>query len=96
MELLGTAIFSKIRLAFACFESDRLIYIFCWFSFGLHNVSSLVSFAGKETLRCLVLALKIMPMGQQTLSIDDEKDLTFIGLVCFLFMIDCLSLLFCA
>ncbi|XP_022768633.1 calcium-transporting ATPase 3, endoplasmic reticulum-type isoform X3 [Durio zibethinus] len=39
------------------------------------------SFAGKETLRCLALALKIMPMGQQTLSIDDEKDLTFIGLV---------------
>ncbi|KAK5831939.1 calcium-transporting ATPase 3, endoplasmic reticulum-type isoform X1 [Gossypium arboreum] len=39
------------------------------------------SFAGKETLRCLALALKIMPMGQQTLSFDDEKDLTFIGLV---------------
>ncbi|KAL4282059.1 hypothetical protein GQ457_03G035020 [Hibiscus cannabinus] len=43
--------------------------------------SRLNSFAGKETLRCLALALKIMPMGQQTLSIDDEKDLTFIGLV---------------
>ncbi|KAA3488716.1 calcium-transporting ATPase 3, endoplasmic reticulum-type isoform X2 [Gossypium australe] len=40
------------------------------------------SFAGKETLRCLALALKIMPMGQQTLSFDDEKDLTFIGLAC--------------
>ncbi|GMY17387.1 calcium-transporting ATPase 3, endoplasmic reticulum-type isoform X1, partial [Fagus crenata] len=39
------------------------------------------SFAGKETLRCLALALKWMPMGQQTLSFDDEKDLTFIGLV---------------
>ncbi|XVF36444.1 hypothetical protein REPUB_Repub19eG0059100 [Reevesia pubescens] len=39
------------------------------------------SFAGKETLRCLALALKIMPMEQQALSIDDEKDLTFIGLV---------------
>ncbi|KAK6257210.1 hypothetical protein QUC31_000669 [Theobroma cacao] len=39
------------------------------------------SFAGKETLRCLALALKIMPNGQQILSIDDEKDLTFIGLV---------------
>ncbi|KAF8410248.1 hypothetical protein HHK36_002773 [Tetracentron sinense] len=39
------------------------------------------SFAGKETLRCLALALKRMPMGQQTLSFDDEKDLTFIGLV---------------
>ncbi|KAM7520924.1 hypothetical protein LguiB_019886 [Lonicera macranthoides] len=39
------------------------------------------SFAGKETLRCLALALKRMPMGQQSLSFDDEKDLTFIGLV---------------
>ncbi|KAF6136882.1 hypothetical protein GIB67_018921 [Kingdonia uniflora] len=39
------------------------------------------SFAGKESLRCLGLALKRMPMGQQTLSFDDEKDLTFIGLV---------------
>ncbi|KAB1203972.1 Calcium-transporting ATPase 3, endoplasmic reticulum-type [Morella rubra] len=38
------------------------------------------SFAGKETLRCLALAFKWMPMGQQTLSFDDEKDLTFIGL----------------
>ncbi|CAN4078331.1 unnamed protein product [Withania somnifera] len=39
------------------------------------------SFAGKETLRCLALALKRMPMGQQSLSFDDENDLTFIGLV---------------
>ncbi|KAK6116040.1 hypothetical protein DH2020_008309 [Rehmannia glutinosa] len=39
------------------------------------------SFAGKETLRCLALALKRMPMGQQALSYDDETDLTFIGLV---------------
>ncbi|XP_012068199.1 calcium-transporting ATPase 3, endoplasmic reticulum-type isoform X4 [Jatropha curcas] len=39
------------------------------------------SFAGKETLRCLALAMKQMPMGQQSLSIDDENDLTFIGLV---------------
>ncbi|PSS17305.1 Calcium-transporting ATPase 3, endoplasmic reticulum-type like [Actinidia chinensis var. chinensis] len=39
------------------------------------------SFAGKETLRCLALALKRMPMGQQTVSLDDEKDLTFVGLV---------------
>ncbi|KAL6527333.1 Calcium-transporting ATPase 3, endoplasmic reticulum-type [Orobanche gracilis] len=39
------------------------------------------SFAGKETLRCLALALKRMPLGQQALSYDDEKDLTFIGLV---------------
>lgn len=39
------------------------------------------SFAGKETLRCLALSLKRMPMGQQTISIEDEKDLTFIGLV---------------
>ncbi|GAB2293758.1 Calcium-transporting ATPase 3, endoplasmic reticulum-type [Dionaea muscipula] len=39
------------------------------------------SFAGKETLRCLALALKPMPMGQQILSLEDERDLTFIGLV---------------
>ncbi|XP_073021143.1 calcium-transporting ATPase 3, endoplasmic reticulum-type [Primulina eburnea] len=39
------------------------------------------SFAGKETLRCLALALKRMPPGQQVLSFNDEKDLTFIGLV---------------
>ncbi|XP_022844407.1 calcium-transporting ATPase 3, endoplasmic reticulum-type isoform X1 [Olea europaea var. sylvestris] len=39
------------------------------------------SFAGKETLRCLALALKRMPTGQQALSLDDENDLTFIGLV---------------
>ncbi|KAG8632699.1 calcium-transporting ATPase 3, endoplasmic reticulum-type isoform X4 [Manihot esculenta] len=39
------------------------------------------SFAGKETLRCLALAMKQMPVGRQSLSFDDEKDLTFIGLV---------------
>ncbi|KAF9621155.1 hypothetical protein IFM89_016649 [Coptis chinensis] len=39
------------------------------------------SLAGKETLRCLALALKVMPTGQQTLTFNDEKDLTFIGLV---------------
>uniref|UniRef100_A0A6N2MLM8 Calcium-transporting ATPase n=1 Tax=Salix viminalis TaxID=40686 RepID=A0A6N2MLM8_SALVM len=39
------------------------------------------SFAGKETLRCLSLAFKQMPVGHQTLSFEDEKDLTFIGLV---------------
>ncbi|GER31105.1 calcium-transporting ATPase 3 family protein [Striga asiatica] len=39
------------------------------------------SFAGKETLRCLALALKRMPLGKQALSYDDEKDLTFIGLL---------------
>ncbi|KAM1022055.1 hypothetical protein EV2_044184 [Malus domestica] len=39
------------------------------------------SFAGKETLRCLALAFKRMPMGLQSLSHKDEKDLTFIGLV---------------
>ncbi|KAF5932961.1 hypothetical protein HYC85_029132 [Camellia sinensis] len=35
---------------------------------------------GKETLRCLALALKRMPMGHQIVSFDDEKDLTFVGL----------------
>ncbi|KAF0914354.1 hypothetical protein E2562_028233 [Oryza meyeriana var. granulata] len=39
------------------------------------------SFAGKDTLRCLALALKRMPEGQQSLSYDDEANLTFIGLV---------------
>ncbi|XP_027148407.1 calcium-transporting ATPase 3, endoplasmic reticulum-type [Coffea eugenioides] len=39
------------------------------------------SFAGKETLRCLALAWKKMPTGQQALSFHDEKELTFIGLV---------------
>lgn len=39
------------------------------------------SLGGKEALRCLALALKQMPMNRQTLSYDDEKDLTFIGLV---------------
>ncbi|KAK9165998.1 hypothetical protein Scep_001189 [Stephania cephalantha] len=41
----------------------------------------LQSFAGKETLRCLALAMKWMPIEQQSISYDDEKDLTFIGLV---------------
>ncbi|THG08338.1 hypothetical protein TEA_019095 [Camellia sinensis var. sinensis] len=39
-----------------------------------------VVITGKETLRCLALALKRMPMGHQTVSFDDEKDLTFVGL----------------
>ncbi|XP_044509911.1 calcium-transporting ATPase 3, endoplasmic reticulum-type-like isoform X3 [Mangifera indica] len=39
------------------------------------------SLAGKETLRCLALAFKQMPIGQQSLSYDNENDLTFIGLV---------------
>ncbi|KAH9689965.1 calcium-transporting ATPase 3 endoplasmic reticulum-type [Citrus sinensis] len=43
--------------------------------------SRLNSLAGKEALRCLALALKQMPINRQTLSYDDEKDLTFIGLV---------------
>lgn len=51
---------------------------------------SLGSFAGKETLRCLALAFKRMPMGLQSLSHNDENDLTFIGLVCLLFQIESL------
>ncbi|KAL6843610.1 hypothetical protein ACP4OV_026672 [Aristida adscensionis] len=39
------------------------------------------SFAGKDTLRCLALALKRMPAGQQSIGYDDEANLTFIGLV---------------
>ncbi|CAD5312277.1 unnamed protein product [Arabidopsis thaliana] len=36
---------------------------------------------GDETLRCLALAFKTVPHGQQTISYDNENDLTFIGLV---------------
>ncbi|KAG7653749.1 P-type ATPase transmembrane domain superfamily [Arabidopsis suecica] len=36
---------------------------------------------GDETLRCLALAFKTVPPGQQTISYDNENDLTFIGLV---------------
>ncbi|GJM96492.1 hypothetical protein PR202_ga13332 [Eleusine coracana subsp. coracana] len=39
------------------------------------------SFAGKDMLRCLALALKRMPAGQQSICYDDEANLTFIGLV---------------
>ena len=46
-------------------------------------IAEYFSFAGKDTLRCLALALKRMPEGQQSLSYDDEENLTFIGLVCF-------------
>ena len=41
----------------------------------------LCSYGEKETLRCLALALKPMPMGQQTVALDDEYNLTFVGLV---------------
>nr|VDC64251.1 unnamed protein product [Brassica rapa] len=36
---------------------------------------------GDEALRCLALAFKTVPHGQQTISYDNENDLTFIGLV---------------
>lgn len=52
------------------------------------NTCLCISLAGKEALRCLALALKQMPINRQTLSYDDEKDLTFIGLVCFLFKME--------
>lgn len=62
----------------------------CWVFLFLKLLTCLlVSFAGKETLRCLALALKWMPLSQQRLSYDDEKDLTFIGLVCFRFKGEC-------
>ncbi|XP_008790244.2 calcium-transporting ATPase 3, endoplasmic reticulum-type isoform X2 [Phoenix dactylifera] len=44
-------------------------------------VARFQSFAGKDTLRCLALALKRMPLGLQTLCHEDEANLTFIGLV---------------
>ncbi|KAJ3697610.1 hypothetical protein LUZ61_001315 [Rhynchospora tenuis] len=39
------------------------------------------SFAGRDALRCIALAVKRMPPGRQALSYDDEADLTFIGLI---------------
>nr|GEX02290.1 calcium-transporting ATPase 3, endoplasmic reticulum-type isoform X1 [Tanacetum cinerariifolium] len=36
------------------------------------------NFAEKDTLRCLALALKMMPKGHQSISLHDEKDVTFI------------------
>lgn len=39
------------------------------------------SLAGNETLRCLALAYKKMPSSQKSLTVEDEKDLIFIGLV---------------
>ncbi|CAK9264959.1 unnamed protein product [Sphagnum jensenii] len=41
----------------------------------------LISYGQKETLRCLAVALKPMPMGQQTVTLDDEYNLTLVGLV---------------
>ncbi|OEL38425.1 Calcium-transporting ATPase 3, endoplasmic reticulum-type [Dichanthelium oligosanthes] len=41
----------------------------------------LALFMWKDTLRCLALALKRMPAGQQSICYDDEANLTFIGLV---------------
>lgn len=35
----------------------------------------------KETLRCLAIALKLMPVDKQTLTAEDECNLTFVGLV---------------
>ncbi|KAG1341808.1 Calcium-transporting ATPase [Cocos nucifera] len=57
-------------------EKDLGILVFLFFFWKGIN-----SFAGKDTLRCLALALKRMPMGQQTLCHEDEANLTFIGLV---------------
>ena len=61
------------------------------FLFNFNTYNLLTSFAGKETLRCLALALKRVPLDQHVLSFDDEKDLTFIGLVCFLHTVSTLK-----
>ncbi|CAL5426222.1 unnamed protein product [Camellia sinensis] len=47
---------------------------------AMQGFDVVVVITGKEALRCLALALKRMPMGHQTVSFDDEKDLTFVGL----------------
>ncbi|XP_038886243.1 calcium-transporting ATPase 3, endoplasmic reticulum-type isoform X1 [Benincasa hispida] len=39
------------------------------------------SLAGNEMLRCLAIAFKLLPLSQQSLTVNDEQDLTFIGLV---------------
>ncbi|CAL5440906.1 unnamed protein product [Camellia sinensis] len=46
---------------------------------AMQGCDVVVVITGKETLRCLALALKRMPMGHQIVSFDDEKDLTFVG-----------------
>ncbi|CAL5354952.1 unnamed protein product [Camellia sinensis] len=51
------------------------------FEMAMQGCDVVVVITGKEALRCLALALKRMPMGHQTVSFDDEKDLTFVGLV---------------
>ncbi|KAH7427301.1 hypothetical protein KP509_10G038200 [Ceratopteris richardii] len=39
------------------------------------------SLCEKECLRCLAIALKLMPVDKQTLTAEDECNLTFVGLV---------------
>ena len=38
-------------------------------------------YSSKKALRCLALALKPMQQGRQNLSLEDERDLTFLGIV---------------
>ncbi|KAJ7565111.1 hypothetical protein O6H91_02G048300 [Diphasiastrum complanatum] len=41
----------------------------------------LCSYGQNETLRCLAMAFKSVPLGQQTLSAEDEHQLTFVAMV---------------
>eukprot|EP00249_Psilotum_nudum_P020077 c27552_g1_i1 orf=73-3078(+) len=50
----------------------------------LELIENVQSYGQKEALRCLAIALKQMPIGQQTLTIEDEFGLTFVGLVAML------------
>eukprot|EP01018_Ginkgo_biloba_P039785 Gb_26044 [translate_table: standard] len=65
----------------------ELAYVICWLCESKwKDVRGVIeslwhSFGRKDTLRCLALALKRMPTGQQTLSLEDEANLTFIGLM---------------
>ncbi|OAE30699.1 hypothetical protein AXG93_402s1120 [Marchantia polymorpha subsp. ruderalis] len=52
-----------------------------FFHFFSNLLSVLNSYGQKETLRCLALALRPIPHGSQTMSYEDECNLTFVGVV---------------
>lgn len=52
-----------------------------YFGFNWIACFLMFSFASKDSLRCLAFALKRMPLDQQTLSPNDEANMTYIGMV---------------